>query len=581
MGQNQEQNRGPGVRLNLRRLGAAAVLVLAVLAGSLLARGPWTLQTVPRLAGGSGGSFPAISTSSIWATSIMSTAFSYQMADYDAAHGRVLFYPEGALQTNQAPVFSPTLAITSGVVLSYQQTPGGFTNAANWQSYDLPRITGNQALVSFGGGFLNEAGTASYLVPWFTANAAGQELRNGVAARIDLSSDLSQPAAYQTFDLGTLGMGAMGWFSGASLGGHAYYAPILDGQSGATHGNFVRYDAGQPFTSAAAWQVVNLASLVSPAAVGYQSLAAVSPWVYLVPFATGSSTAGYAGGSLLVRYNTTQPFTSTASYQSFDLTRLTSTFPALQAVQLTGFTGAVVVGPYIALVPFKTRSLPILQSTQSVALLFDTRHASLSDPTAWQSIDLRTVDPNAGGYEFGWLDRDGFVWFVPTFNYAIKAAPPFIVWNSALPFGQASSWTSYPDPHGAWWTGAAYNPTTNTAWLPAYSSHSTAPAGYLTEVQETFTAPTATATATLTPTATPTATNTPTVTDTPTPGGQTDTPTPTATQTPTPTATDTPTVTETPTPTPTAVATNTPAPAPGVVTHTGRRTFRGKTSTRH
>ena len=103
---------------------------------------------------------------------------------------------------------------------------------------------------------------------------------------------------------------------------------------------------------------------------------------------------------------------------------------------------------------------------------------ALNDPTAWTYIDLTTVNAKARGYQFGWLDNNGFVWFVPTDNYqatSLPAVAPFIVYNSALPFNQASSWAAYvnngaPDGMGIWLTGAAYNPATNTAWMAGYGA---------------------------------------------------------------------------------------------------------------
>jgi hypothetical protein len=69
------------------------------------------------------------------------------------------------------------------------------------------------------------------------------------------------------------------------------------------------------------------------------------------------------------------------------------------------------------------------------------------------------------------------MWFVPTHNFndttAPPAIPPFVVYNTALPFDAASSWTTYanhgyPTGKSVWLTGCAYDPVSNTAWASAY-----------------------------------------------------------------------------------------------------------------
>jgi hypothetical protein len=212
---------------------------------------------------------------------------------------------------------------------------------------------------------------------------------------------------------------------------------------------------------------------------GMQSMAYMAPYVYLIPFLNGTYSAPKAA-SKIVRYDTSKPLGSASSYETFDLATLAA--PGLES-QLNGFTGGIPVGKNLVLVPWGSRNL---SKTNSVALLFDTTQP-LADKSAWQVMDLTTVDPKAGGYQFGWLDRNGYVWFVPTHNYdGFKPAiPPFIAWNSQVPFTCASSWKSYPDSQPIWSCGAAYDPATNTAWLSPYGE----PAGgslvaSITQLQE-------------------------------------------------------------------------------------------------
>lgn len=425
------------------------------------------------------GSFPTISLSYINPTTINPKAFSYQMADYDAQRNQVVFYPYGTPSGNGAS--SP--AASSGVLLTYNVGSNNFTSPSSWITADLSQIA-SPSDVDFGGGFLDTSDNFAYLAP---------AVNGGHAVQVNLAKEYANPddsTAYSTIDLWTLpGIPDVGSFSGIFADGYAYFAPTLDDSiSTPTHGILIRYNSAQPFASTSSWQWYNLNDIVSPpdpALGGMQSMAYVAPYVYLIPFFNGSSTAGYTMASKIVRYNTNENFESSSSYQTFDLTTLP--FPSAIQAEMKGFTGGVVVGNELVLVPWGLRND---SQTNSVAAMFDTTK-QLNDPTAWQYIDLTTVNPNAGGYQFGWLDKNGFVWFVPTHNYNIKpSVPPFVVWNSALPFNNTSSWTSYPNTQGIWSTGAAYDPITNTAWFAPYGT----PAGgaytpLITQLQESYQTP--------------------------------------------------------------------------------------------
>lgn len=360
---------------------------------------------------------------------------------------------------------------------------------------DLSQLV-NPDTVNFGGGFLDAHDAFAYLPP-------GQKARNGTAAQIALAhtavavqvnlakeyANPNDPAAYSAINLRTLpGIPDVGGFSGVFADGYAYFCPTVDSLNGLWHGILVRYNSARAFSVTSSWQWYNLNNIVSPADPalgGMQSMAYVAPYVYLIPFANGSSApAGQVVmASKIIRYDTTKNFQAGSSYQIFDLTTLP--FPSAIQAELKGFTGGIVVGSKLILVPWGLRNA---SQTNSVALMFDATK-QLSDSTAWQYIDLTTVDPRAGGYQFGWVDKNGFVWFVPTHNYNISPPhiPPFIVWNSHLPFNSPSSWKSYTNTQGIWSTGAAYDPITNTAWLSPYGQ----PAGgtlsaRITQVQESF-----------------------------------------------------------------------------------------------
>jgi hypothetical protein len=202
-------------------------------------------------------------------------------------------------------------------------------------------------------------------------------------------------------------------------------------------------------------------------------------YVYLIPFQYGAS-GNVKEASKIVRYDTTKNFQSASSYEFFDL----STLPVAAAIkaQLGGFTGGVVVGQSLVLVPWGSRGN---QQTNHVAVIYDTTRA-LNDPTAWQYMDLHAINAEAGGYQFGWVDKNGFMSFVPAHNYNMESpsVPPFITWNTTLPFTQVTSWETHPNTTGAWSTGVAYDPGTNTAWFAPYGSPSGNYVPLITQLQE-------------------------------------------------------------------------------------------------
>jgi hypothetical protein len=429
--------------------------------------------------------FPTLTVTYKYATSVNAAAFSYQMSDLDAPRNRVVYYPYGA--RNPSGGGGVPTAFPNNMLLTYV-VGASFAQNSSFRAYNLATITGNAHMGGFGGGFLDSANGYAYLPGAWDADVSNNIIANPWTLRIDLAQDLNSSSAYQPFNISTLGISPYGFFSGIFLNGHGYFAPTIDWNvnPAAPHGNFVQFDSSQQgvasggYANAASWQVYDLSTHVDPRAIGSQSLGALNPWVYVIPFALGE----------MVRYDTrTAAFQTSGSYQKFDLSVLAAA-RGFTAAQLTGFTGAVSVGTRIVFIPCQVNGSG---TGNSVALLYDATDpdADLSTLSLWQAIDLATVDPACGGYQFGWLDRDGFVWFVPTFNFkpAINGPPPFTVWNSHLPFTDTASWAVYPNAVNTWYTGVAYDPATNSAYPSPYSGHTFAPSANLLQIQEVYAPP--------------------------------------------------------------------------------------------
>lgn len=383
-------------------------------------------------------SFPRQTLDFFDATKVHPKARGFQLALYDAKGKRAIFIPWGGY--TDKPL---------GVILGYH-TDRGFFAIESYDAVDLTTLIGPVA-EGFAGGFLDEKGDWLYFVPFRKDTSSGVQ-PNGLALRFNLSKGLSDRSAYQTFELATLPSPPprLGWATGALADGFAYYVPVVEARTPyQPHGVFLRYNTAKVFNDPSAWEWYDLAANVHRKAWGFQSNAVKLPWVYLIPFGVGNS--------VIIRYNVSRPFRERASYEAFDLAALHP--------EAKGFTGAVVVGDDLVLVPWRDRSRPRRQCSMSVAAAYNTQ-MPFSDANAWSFIDLTAVHPNARGYQFGWVERERFVHFVPTGNFAIGAPPPFVVWDSRRPFTHASSWTSHPSKGVPPSTGAAYDGT--YAWLAPY-----------------------------------------------------------------------------------------------------------------
>lgn len=396
--------------------------------------------------------------------SLLSSTRNYQGADFDPSRQKAYVYPYG-------PMTYPL-----GVLLVLDDTKP-FSSLASWAAYDLtsiitPRSLGDMCR-GFGGGCIDDpvAPTHLYLSP--LRNFAGGGITPGtVAVRAILSDDLSKQTAYETFDttLATPTPPHTGWFGCcySPADGYVYFAPANDIGYG-SHGVFLRYNTSHAFTdnTSGQWQSFDLTGL-NPAFTGYQSVIASGSYIYLLPYGLG--------GSQFVRYDTTQPFTSASAYQAFDLATLDT------ALRPRSMTGAQAVGPHgrsLVMIPFRDLAIQpafSFQQLRQVPVLYDTSKA-LSDRSAYAVMNLYDSDPVASGYEYGWSDAFGLVWFVVTglYDAAQLPRPTLAVWDSAQPFSSASAWHAYDCDGLPPSLGAAYNAGSDTAYLAGYNPSHNAP----------------------------------------------------------------------------------------------------------
>ncbi len=383
--------------------------------------------------------FPSLSISFFDATEVHPDARGFQLADFESKQKRVFFYPWGGAKTDPL-----------GVFLAYH-TDKDFLSSTSYQAVDLTKLV-DPAAEGFAGGCIDSSSDWIYFSP-LRKNTDGKIENNSLALRFNTSKDIVDATAYEKFDLKNINVSRIGWLTCACLDGYVYYVPGIEADAQREHGVFLRYNTDKAFNDPSAWEYYGLILNVHQQAHGFQSNAVKYPYIYLIPFGVGNS--------VIVRYNVLQPFNDSASYEAFDL--------ATMHPDAKGFTGGIVTGNTLVIVPWRDISRPSgVEQIMSVAAAFDTTK-SLNDTTAWTFFDITEVSPDAKGYQFGWADRNGYVYFVPQ-QRGFGKVPPFIVWDSSKPFDDVGSWKTYDSTGVTPSTGAAYDPTTNTAWLAPYGS---------------------------------------------------------------------------------------------------------------
>lgn len=278
----------------------------------------------------------------------------------------------GAVFANGAVYFVPSqgASAANSLVMRYD-TSQTFTNASAWAKLDLQSIMPG-AKGYFGGVF---DGQYLVLIPYFDGMSA-----NGLVARYDTTRIFTQMASWAITDFKTLNPSASGFVGGVFDGSLVYMVPsgnntavrfkpsapnpllvtslfdttmidprarvyagaaILDGRvyyTPATDSLILREDVTKPFDMRPSWEVFDYAG--ATAARGYAGAAIDGRYVYFAPYRRPSSGPRHG---ILLRYDSTQDFAQTISWQTFDTTTLSP--PA------SAFEGAIFDGKYMYFAP--------------------------------------------------------------------------------------------------------------------------------------------------------------------------------------------------------------------------------------
>jgi PGF-pre-PGF domain-containing protein len=267
---------------------------------------------------------------------------------------------------------------SNGDMVRYD-TSRSYTDPASWEYFNVSRV--NPAAAGFWGATVS--GTYLYLCPSY--NDAGA---SGDSVRYDTTETFTDPASWEYFDISAVNADLKGFAGDVSAGQYVYYIPwSTDADySGVT----ARYDITKPYTDPASWEAFDIAT-VNTTLVGFWGGDASGNYVYYSP--NGNSIA-YSGNA--ARYDITGPFTSAASWESFNMTPMN---PLMK-----GFTGVIVSGDSIYFIPFGGTYNGVVgryNATPAPVASFTANPAAGAPPLPVTFTDSSTGSPTSWNWSFG------------------------------------------------------------------------------------------------------------------------------------------------------------------------------------
>ncbi len=258
-------------------------------------------------------------------------------------------------------LYYPPFGESSPVMARYD-TQGTYTSAASWTTLDISNVVTAAGTSMVGAVF---AGGRVYLPPY----------NNSLVLSYDTTNLFAIGASWSSFDASALVGSSFESCGGVFDGRYLYFAPFA---GASPSGLVLRYDSTTLFTAESSWATFD-ATTLDPDATSYEGAIFDGRYVYFVP-----SGAMFTSG-LAIRYDTTAAFGAASAWNKFDITTLNPT--------AGGFVGGAFDGRYVYYVPYGTST-----GTSGVVARFDTEQGSFTSPSAWQTMDLVALNPNASGY---------------------------------------------------------------------------------------------------------------------------------------------------------------------------------------
>ena len=187
-------------------------------------------------------------------------------------------------------------------------------------------------------------------------------------------------------------------------------------------GHVAQYDTTAPFTSASSWQTFDTGMV---GAKGYAGAVFDGQYVYFVPH----QNVTYDG--TVARYNTQASFTSVGSWSTFDMTTVSG------AANDKGFIGGAFDGRYVYFVPDYNGT-----TVTSIVMQYDTKAGNFNATTSWTPFDVSAVNAASKGF-IGAVFDGRYVYFVPYAGSASTVDGVATRYDTTGTFTSNSSWSTF------------------------------------------------------------------------------------------------------------------------------------------
>jgi len=304
----------------------------------------------------------------------------------------------GALSVQDATPIGTT-GINQNVQLFEGTNQGGFgggsvgtnkTMSANTtQVFNTKAFVNSNSTAFFGGVF---DGRFIYLAPFNNPTTV-----SGQITRFDTTASFSSSNSYAIYDTkANVNSNSFGFMGALFDGRYVYFIP--NSMTTTPSGQITRYDITLPFTAVNSYAVFNTTTIQSNSK-GFAAGVFDGRYIYLTPYAISPTT--FSGQVTL--YDTTLPFTATASYAVFDTAVIQS--------NSTGFGNAIFDGRYVYFVPYQNKNSYVGQITR-----YDTS-LSFNTSTSYAVFNTQIISSGSKGFNGGVFDGR-YAYFIPATSFS-------------------------------------------------------------------------------------------------------------------------------------------------------------------
>jgi hypothetical protein len=247
----------------------------------------------------------------------------------------------------------------------------------------------------------------------------------GLAVRYDTTLSFTTTGSYATFDLPTaLNANVRAFAGGVFDGRYVYFVPFNYSYATA-RGTIARYDTTQSFVAAASWTIFDSRTNVTGHAGSYYSGVFDGRYVYYTP----TNCTGPTYVSVVLRYDTQQSFTNSASYLTFDVSTVDANSKS--------FRSSVFDGRYVYFIPENTST-----NDAGTIIRYDTTRSFIVT-ASWTAFSALRFSANCKDYGCGIYDGR-YIYLVPNNG----GTGSIIVRIDAYPGTQAADLAASQAPNG-------------------------------------------------------------------------------------------------------------------------------------